>query len=792
MKSFMKEDNFQLTDPQKAACNDIIRALKRNENFIALRGCAKSGKSTILNHVFMEINSKKSNTIYVECNDYTSNNSFGALQNFLSEKRPKIDVSLSISLSHYVGLSVGLSKKHFNEYHQVKQYISKFVNKGVTNIIIENINNCDSLTLLLLTDLRNKFKNNKNFIVIATIDTDAHLKQEISNFLNDVYNISLRLPTLYEFSEIFKSFLRKKVNSTLNIEVYKLIYKNYKGNLNYLKQIAQAFDDDLIVFNDNDLNDETGLIKSIIINRINNLNKADDLILSLQYGGLIGMQFPVSCIEYFLNDKATEALNEAEHLDLIEVEQSNARFLLNYVKNIFKVTNADDRKRFCADLTEYIKYTFPSRYDWRVIFAEQADKADYVSMLFSLIVIQRLKKFNYFDVNCYNKILCERHISFIDCYINAWNESFKGNYEKSIISLLGVNTCVENELKSERDILLGNCAIKSIDQSYRQIALDYLNGYKSEEDVNNEKDIWRRLCLRKINLLIHCGQYSQANTLVNEFQKLFSFTDDEDNDWNYILNILKRKANSFLSIDIAVTQIKEAVAFFRGEDCKFPLYLKQYYIALNNYAAILGEQSNWAEAFEKTKTIDQLLSDNPTFIFPRQNLFQHNKILISYFSGNINIETAIKEMENYVDHQGACADIIFIKSNLAVLYAINSEFKKAESIINEIKNQHGEDLEGIYDFCVVYNSAIINYLSGHSKEEIIKILSEMKIPEIMDRSYLKKKLACTISLIKDRESYNGKEWLNAILDKTPSFQNDSWKFYGLGYDINLIYDWDDD
>ena len=119
-------------------------------------------------------------------------------------------------------------------------------------------------------------------------------------------------------------------------------------------------------------------------------------------------------------------------------------------------------------------------------------------------------------------------------------------------------------------------------------------------------------------------------------------------------------------------------------------------------------------------------------------------------------------------------------------------YTKAKNCLKEVMCLYSEDFEGIYDFCVDYNLAIVNFLLKKETNLILKDLSEITIPHVMDCSYIKKKVDCAKALIAQGVQCNGFEWMNAILRVTPSFQSDSWNFYGLGYDINLLYDWDDD
>ena len=777
---------------QREAYNKLVLALNDNKKFIVLEGNTGSGKKNILANIMHSTLIESESIVYGECKALNEEVAYSTLRELKLKNSSRLNLSLGFSVSSIFGLSVSLSPKEQNEYNQAKNYIAKLIRKGKAYIIIDNISNCDPTSLLLLNEVKEEHKNSDKLYIIVTVNSEEKINTHVKKFLEDFLTIKMRQPTENEFKEMFSLFLRTKSISDINDKILELLYKNCYGNISHIKLLAKAYDEGQIKFDDEHILDRADYLKDIIYNRLGKLAESESLINALKYGSIIGMQFPIPCIQLIINN-AEDVLHKAENLDLIKIEIPYAEFFFKYLRDVFSLTNEDTKSKFYKKLIESYKLTYPQLYDVRAYLANQIKETDYSSLMTTLHCIQKLKRNNVFDRTVYDNISCACHSKFFNKYYEAWKHLFNNRYEDAINCLNHPFEKIDKELIAEKDILISLASIKHNNQSYRVSALNNIRAYENERDVNDEKDVWNRLMIRKLNLLIHCGEYAEAGILAKRLlNSLSASTTNSENE--FLFNILKRKANSFLSYDFCIKPMEEAVEYFKGDNEEFPKYLKQYYIALNNYAAILGEHSKWAEAEEIINKITVLIDSFPTFVFPRKYIYLHNKLLIDYFSENANIDSTIKQLANYLDQREASADKNLLRANLAVLYAIDLNYSEAKKQLEVSMSECTNDYEGIYDFCITYNSAIIDYLLGEGIDKIITNLQAIEIPHIADASYLAKKIECAKKLVvENNERFDGKKWLNAILEKNPNYQlNETWNFYGLGYDLNLIYDWDDD
>ena len=125
----------------------------------------------------------------------------------------------------------------------------------------------------------------------------------------------------------------------------------------------------------------------------------------------------------------------------------------------------------------------------------------------------------------------------------------------------------------------------------------------------------------------------------------------------------------------------------------------------------------------------------------------------------------------------------------------NNNIEKAyKTLLDEIKEQNVEnDIEGFYKFRSYTNLSIYLYLLGN-KKEAIKYLDDVAsiIPNLNNHVYYQEHHNIIYELINSQTKTQPKEWWNCVHAYKPKFKSKSWDFFGIGYVLASLSNWDTD
>lgn len=188
-----------------------------------------------------------------------------------------------------------------------------------------------------------------------------------------------------------------------------------------------------------------------------------------------------------------------------------------------------------------------------------------------------------------------------------------------------------------------------------------------------------------------------------------------------------------------------------------------------------------------------LENDFKSFPFPRRQILYNNFVINSFLNNKLSIKKCIDALENLINELPVIAERLTYTSNLSVFIALNGEIEKAINVLlNEVKTQNvAYDIEGFYKFRSYTNLAIYYYLSG-DKNTSIRYLSEVEdiIPHLNNSVYYQEHHNIIVTCINENVKISPFEWWNCVHTRKPEFKSTAWNFFGIGYILASLSNWD--
>ncbi len=356
-------------------------------------------------------------------------------------------------------------------------------------------------------------------------------------------------------------------------------------------------------------------------------------------------------------------------------------------------------------------------------------------------------------------------------------------------------------LNAEWAILKSLVLTKSSDFAQRDLAIGFLSDYDSLEACGNEIDVFERVILRKIACFTHTGNPDLAKKAQD--QLLMSVKDrerfsDEAKKKKYIVF---RIANSMYEAQSASQRIKSSMEYFLGgyssEKPSLPIELKQGYLSMLNYGAILCNIGRFKESRKQLKEARNYSKEFATRVFPRTYLLKNNLIVLDHLTSKKTAHECAKKLKKVIDKLNDSAEMVYYNSNYAIFLAMDDKLDKAISILSsdEVLKKVQDDKETSYRYRIFYNLGVMFYLNGDTEKaleyvqkayEAASDRTELDFPLHRRRTekaldYMKENRICSVSPT---------EWDHLFTDDNDEHQTSPERYYFRGFAYMCGFSWE--
>lgn len=474
-------------------------------------------------------------------------------------------------------------------------------------------------------------------------------------------------------------------------------------------------------------------------------------------------------------------LNEAKNNMLIKQDNEGIKTFIALLNHIYQKRFSTTKGEIYLKLCSMIAEMYPSNYAQKMAYAQLANDPN-VDIYFTQLCMQELREYR----------ICTREIGkdkfkyhkLVEDYKRAQADLYYHNYSK-IIELFANYEILPEPLNAEIKLIESQARTKSLQSVERVYALSTLNSINVS---NLDGNLKYRVQMAKIAALIHTGDYKEARTLFDSCvhdikQKVFEHPSKE---LEYILHTFYRKYNMIYNHISSVVCIEASKNYFKSRE-DLP---QSYFFSLVNCLGIYLKNMD----IEKAKLIiDDYyeLKTTHSNAFNREYMIENNIIIYNFATG-APIETIKKDFQKLYESMQDCADKCLIASNYAVFIALSGDTEGAFKLLENNKESFLNDLEGIYDYRYLVNSAIFAYILDNSSRELqIETLQRITLDDYYANKYA---MTNEVKLIINnmRLSCNSAaEWLDNYdknLLSNRLFKNG----YELGFVITELFNWSDD
>ncbi len=480
-----------------------------------------------------------------------------------------------------------------------------------------------------------------------------------------------------------------------------------------------------------------------------------------------------SCIEKAVSKK------------LIRLSKNKIIILISLLKKIYRSQFEMRKGDIYNKLCEMIAEMYPSNYRQKTFYADYAnDKSAHT--YFAQYCMQCIRENGNIPIDEINKRTNFPYIDLISSYQTLNSNIFNRKYD-DVVRYCDELTELPYVLDVEFKLLKCQALMKSLDNYHRALALNIVNAIDIESLDGNLKHR-----IQKFNVVsnIHLGNYQNAYLIYNGemsdlHQKIDKHPSEELKNLYYSL---LRKSNMVYNYQVAMNSMEKASDYFKS---KSPT---SYYLALVNCLGIHLKNYKLEEAKKDIDNVNKLQDIYYTKQFPREYIFENNKLIYDYIIGadNFQIETEFRQI--YKSLSTKYADKFLIANNLAIFQALNGQEKEALMFLQNCKDEYlsnNEDCEGIYNYKYLVNSSIMEYILDNNKRDTLK----SKLNKItFDKSYPNGSIMLReVQYVVKNMSYpcsTAKEWLMNYNSLLP--QNRPRNGYELGFVLTILFSWDDD
>ena len=651
-------------------------------------------------------------------------------------------------------------------------------------------------------DFSNLQNNLKLFLGITPNQSTIH-KQYIDNIISNMDIKHIEFPTLkfQEFKSIINVYLHLDDSSEKQLNIlYNLINNHMKVLAEVIKELKRG--KSILAF-ENESGKE--YLNELLESRLNEYGATGQLISKvLEYASIIGLSFSYFELEKItrINSKEFKSIiSHAKELELIEStsEKDIASFAHQIIRELFesRMKSNDMEYLYYLTIEQCISQIKPSEFLRRARYLVKAGELERAANLYVLDSLQQLRNYN--EISSENKVeaaplISEELLWYLEHMKEAYRFHNEKDYEAAIEELNLIEEFYSPSLIAEKHLLESFCYTKSLDKNIREKSLECIKQFDSLEAVDGEIEIYERIQNRLVSIYAHLGRLKEASDAEDRLMQSLRFRYQYDENARIRLNIVRRTYNIVHDCKASKVFMKKAVDYFGVYDAvSIPNNLKHYYISLVNYSSILTLNGMFREGNEYMKKALELETNFKEFVFPRQQILYNNFLVNSYLCDEMELSECIESLKGIISKLPLIAERLTYTSNLSVFFALDNKVDEAKKILlDEIKAQNVEhDVEGFYKFRSYTNLAIYQYLLGEKNNAIERLsMIENIISTLNNSIYYQKHHEIITQIIYSFQNISPKDWWTCVHSIMPTFKTDAWKFFGAGYVLASLFNWD--
>ncbi|MGM3159460.1 ATP-binding protein [Dickeya undicola] len=673
-------------------------------------------------------------------------------------------------------------------------------NEGHLIIIIDNLGwlDLDTAQLILnfnLPEIQAAYPFSKKASILCTESLDACsiLNEKTLSKMRAVEPIVIPRISRSIFPLVLNYFgLSHKIESDILDSVYSIV----DNHLELIKQIV-------IMLNSTESTqvlkeiDSISLMSRILLERWSKNQYAEQLERLMCIAACVGSAFSKDEIRCAYKDESTfsQALALALRQELFEPAGEFIQFHSDILKSVAEQLGKTNTVEMHSKLTECIKLIRPGDYAVRLKHAVLSGNNEQSSILAFAVSMQairgeRILSLPFSDVGVRKNILEDSR--------QAYHFMDNGEHEKAISIMSSHYNPSEFDLvQGEVVALIALNQIKRRTEDAYNAAISLLEGWQERQD---EPEIWQRLMSILVTAWSSCGDTGRAQALYTHLTTSLAKRAAGDSTARTRLEALHRKADQFLTTEIAIKHIKSAQSWFGpGRSSNTPRHAFEYTASLVNLAAAQYTLGQFDEAANTASNAVHWINDLQVRGFRTTESYKalNNYVISAFRAGMITATEASSALELLLsrDQEGWRLDRSLVGINKGAFMLLEGRTDEACGFLEEIwQHINTEDLDAYYMLYVSSNLAIAYMLTG-KRSEAEELLINAKdnylcgIPKWFQNAH-KRRISIMIQAAQD-SSFDSID----KLDLYPSQQRqststqDAWRSIGWGLLMSDIQVW---
>ena len=581
-----------------------------------------------------------------------------------------------------IAIIMNMKENFCDEMIELLQTLCKNESLEIKFVVIYNSNNVTFIDNLL--ELNNYVeKIHLDYPISCLLNSFSKLSKDEINLLisltnNDIYEMQNIYPYLVESDECSfgdKDYLKNKITQK--------IAAICTAEEKYVLGIASYFIDR---FTQEKIN--------TIINIDERINKITDL---------------ASIINIAIQDK------------FLEYKEQDYGFYTEFIQTVFSDLNKDNRTLFNNVIEKYLQKYHPFDYSTRRAHLRMSND-DREKEMIAMQVIHCLHFYEKINEVLKNEFIAVFDENTFNVLISTFDCIEKGEYLKNYYSLTNLDDFGSQVLSNEIEYLLLFLEWKLSDiKKSEHIETDLISLLNS--DCELEQKIF--VLLLKLSIVSNGkDNIFKSERPVTIFKEIYSILSSHKSvEFDYLINILYRKSNSAKFRVPSISLVKQSFKYFTERK---ELYSKQYFMAGNNYIALLL-QSVGDKNQSLYKTNNEIFEcDDPYYI--ADTLLNELSIdsfsdLYVYIKSNYLLASELLNKDKFNENDllqfiDVCKNTnistqIMIYINVGTLFAIHGNLQQAK-LLWEKASQLNITNDTYYEYILKNNLFIANIVSENS------------------------------------------------------------------------------
>lgn len=668
----------------------------------------------------------------------------------------------------------------------------------------------DERSLLLMYIILNhaqkkyKFLSNALFLFTITTDQENSYRNRIDAVINRECVVKLPFPEM-EFDDFDIALRMLNYSGSLSITEKKMLHSLVKGHLTMLKELIRELTNKNVDLSNVDQGIKK-LLLQVLESRLNDSGlESSKINFVLEYASILGVtfsKFELNRITELENNDFNRIIDNARSMELVhEPRYGQLKFAHEFIRDIFQMKISSQEIVYYRKIEKCISEIAPDHYHRRAQYRFKVGDTNEGLILFVLEIIKQIRENGDVTPSLSEQaqVLLREHpqyLSYVDSMKAAMHLYQKNQYNEAYIKISAINDTLPNQLIAEKQILRSLTYSKKIDADFRKEGIRILSQYASLDHCGNERDIYERVKIRLMTMYIHINELQTARKIEEEIIDSLRERighDDTARDRLHRLNLI---SSSVYDCEIACSKIEEAVAYFGPDSSNNHLWtnLKQYYISLINYSASLCVCGRYQDSFKAAEKARDLMEENPNFDFPRIRISVNNYLLSGYLSGYLKPSECVEGFKGMITGMPLCAERLFYTSNLSIFLALDGKVEEAFETLKlegNLQASHG-DPEKIYNYRVVVNCAVFQYLLGNTEDAIAQLvkIADDKMDSVGGSLMMRRKTELLHFMKTSLARPDYRQWETVLLNSTSEMQVNPWNYYGRGYVFSALNNWD--